>query len=251
MNSQTGIAAPESKGVRALTLEDQLPDCEIRINARVYALSDIARGKHVLDIGCGYGRNRPIVERVGGSWVGLEPFEGGGHTVVGRAEDLPFADASFDIVITDAVLEHVEDPPAAFAEASRVLRPGAAFIGYVAFMECVHEISYGHLSYMALQYYARRNGMVLETVGGGGAFGIDYHLAVLLYPLPFQLMRRPIAKAIRMIFRIKSGFAYIALRLRRKLDHEAAYTKARNYYRLECLRQSNGFAFVIRKPAAA
>ena len=249
MNSETGIVAPEGMGVRALTIEDQLPDCAIVINAPVYELSEIARGKHVLDIGCGFGANRPIVEGVGGSWIGLEPFEGGAHTVVGRAEDLPFEDASIDIVIMDAVLEHVEDAGAAFAEVARVLRPGGAFIGYAAFMECFHEISYSHLSYKALEFYSQKNGMVLEKIGGGSAFGIDYHLAVLLYPLPMKLVRRLIAKTIRMIFRIKTGVAYVGLRLRRALDHAAASDKARNYYRLECLRQSNGFTYIIRKPA--
>ena len=73
---------------------------------------------------------------------------------------------------------------------------------------------------------------------------------MLLYPLPVRWLRPLIAKAIRMIFRIKAGAAYLGLRLRRKLSHAAASDKARNYYRLECLRQSNGFTYIIRKPAA-
>lgn len=252
MMTEDGIVIPDGKGVRALTIEDQLPDCTIVINGPmyVYDLHDIARGKRVLDIGCGYGANRAIVEGVGGSWVGLEPFEGGAHTVVGRAEDLPFEEASFDIVVMNAVLEHVEDAGAAFAEIARVLRPGGAFVGYSAFMECFHEISYSHLSHKALEFYAKKNGLILETIGGGRAFGIDYHIAVLLYPLPMKLMRRLIAKTIRMIFRTKAALAYVALRLRRKLSDAQARAKARDYYRLECLRQSNGFTFIIRKPAA-
>src|SRR5262245_48369714 len=40
------------------------------------------------------------------------------------AENLPFADASFDLVTMRFVVEHLPDPDRAFAEAARVLSPG-------------------------------------------------------------------------------------------------------------------------------
>lgn len=45
----------------------------------------------------------------------------------GVAEALPFADATFDVVVCVDVLEHVEDLPRAIAEISRVLKPGGYF----------------------------------------------------------------------------------------------------------------------------
>lgn len=235
------------KGVRTLTLADQLPDCEISINEPIYDLTAICADKRVVDIGCGYGRNRALVESVGGEWIGVEPFEGGAHTVVATAEELPFAEASCDVVIMDAVLEHIPDVSRAFAEVGRVLKPGGLFVGYAAFMECFHEISYSHLSFKALENYAAINGMELTKIGGGGAFGIDYHLRVLLYPLPFGWVRKPIAMAIRTIFRIKAAAAFVALRYKRGLSSAEARQKAGQYYRLNCLRQSNGFSYVIQK----
>ena len=43
-------------------------------------------------------------------------------------EALTFADATFDLFITQDVMEHVLDPKAAFREIARVLRPGGAHV---------------------------------------------------------------------------------------------------------------------------
>jgi len=40
---------------------------------------------------------------------------------------LPFNDSSFDVVIADFVLEHIEDPIAFSTEVNRILRPGGLF----------------------------------------------------------------------------------------------------------------------------
>src|SRR5690554_3085225 len=244
MNRDTPVLG---QGVRELKLEDQAPQCEIFINKPIYDFKEVVTNKKVLDIGCGYGRNKAIVESVGGEWIGVEPFEGGAHTVVASAEDLPFEDASFDVVVMDAVLEHIPDVGKAISEAGRVLKPNGVFIGYVAFMECFHEISYSHLSFKALEHYANINGMKLEKISGGSAFGIDYHLRVLLYPLPFKYSRKLIAASIRSIFKVKSKIAYLGLRYKRKMTRENAKKKAELYYKVECLRQSNGFTHLIRK----
>ena len=44
--------------------------------------------------------------------------------VVADVQDLPFADASFDVLIANHMLYHVPDRPGAFAEFVRVLAPG-------------------------------------------------------------------------------------------------------------------------------
>ena len=235
------------KGVRKLGLKEQAPDCKIVINKQLYNLKDLVKGKKVVDIGCGFGRNRTLVEDAGGIWTGVEPFEGGAHTVVGDAENLPFEDNVFDVAIMDAVLEHIPDAGKAFSEVARVLKPGGIFIGYVAFMECFHEISYSHLSFKALEHYSNINGMKLEQISGGSGFGISYHLGVLLYPIPSKLLQKLISVLIRGTFRLKSLFAYVGLRLLRKLNHTTAKEMAELYYKVECLRQSYGFSHIIRK----
>jgi ubiquinone/menaquinone biosynthesis C-methylase UbiE len=61
------------------------------------------------------------------------------ETVVGEAEQLAFADESFDLVFGHAVLHHIPDLERALAEFARVLRPG----GRVAF--CGEPSRYGDL----------------------------------------------------------------------------------------------------------
>jgi SAM-dependent methyltransferase len=50
------------------------------------------------------------------------------ETVATGAETLPFADASFDLVLGHAILHHIPDLPKAFAEFHRVLRPGGTVV---------------------------------------------------------------------------------------------------------------------------
>jgi len=50
------------------------------------------------------------------------------ETVAGDAEELPFADASFDLVFGHAVLHHIPDLDRAAAELHRVLEPGGTIV---------------------------------------------------------------------------------------------------------------------------
>jgi SAM-dependent methyltransferase len=50
------------------------------------------------------------------------------ETAVAGAEELPFEDASFDLVLGHAVLHHLPDLERAFGEFDRVLRPGGTIV---------------------------------------------------------------------------------------------------------------------------
>jgi ubiquinone/menaquinone biosynthesis C-methylase UbiE len=100
------------------------------------ALGDVA-GLSVLDLGCGTGRLSLWLAGAGATVTGVDFSEGmleearrkaGAAKVRFLAHDLqqplPFADATFDRVVSGLVLEHLEDLDAFFGEARRVLRPG-------------------------------------------------------------------------------------------------------------------------------
>lgn len=110
-------------------------------------------GSLVLDAGTGFGRHAFEFARRGHRVVALDsaPDEIAGtkDTFVamldageiedknyvgvlrGDATSLPFADATFDAVITSEVLEHIPDDTGALGELSRVLRPGGIFAATV------------------------------------------------------------------------------------------------------------------------
>ncbi|WP_325684265.1 class I SAM-dependent methyltransferase [Rhodopila sp.] len=52
-----------------------------------------------------------------------------------------FADASFDLVVTSDIMEHVRKPMAAFQEIARILRPGGAHIFSIPFLIPVPEVT--------------------------------------------------------------------------------------------------------------
>jgi SAM-dependent methyltransferase len=58
--------------------------------------------------------------------------------VVASGAQLPFKDATFDGVISHAVIEHVSDPFGYAQELIRALKPGARFICHSAFLQPLH-----------------------------------------------------------------------------------------------------------------
>ncbi len=58
--------------------------------------------------------------------------------VLGVGEQLPFADGTFDMVVSIAVLEHVRDPFRCAAELYRVLKPGGRLFVAVPFLQPFH-----------------------------------------------------------------------------------------------------------------
>jgi len=58
--------------------------------------------------------------------------------VLGAAERLPFADESFDAVLSLNVLEHVKDPFGAAREIMRVMKPGAELMAVAPFLQPLH-----------------------------------------------------------------------------------------------------------------
>ena len=94
-------------------------------------------GMRIVDVGTGTGLVAREAARITGDAalvVGVDPSPGmmanaklpeGVQLVEGRAESIPFPDASFDFLSMGYALRHIGDLSVAFSEFHRVLKPGA------------------------------------------------------------------------------------------------------------------------------
>ncbi|HEV7734595.1 MAG TPA: class I SAM-dependent methyltransferase [Candidatus Binatia bacterium] len=117
----------------------------------------------VLDWGCGSAEYRPLIERLGHRYVGLDS-EGAAADILADVHALPFEDGAFDHIITNAVLEHVANPFLAVCELARVMKPGAVFSGSVAFMEPHHYRSRFHLTADAVMDVLTYAGLRVQAI---------------------------------------------------------------------------------------
>ncbi len=110
--------------------------------ANPWSLGRVAPGEHVLDLGSGAGTDSLVAAlMVGsdGSVTGIDMTPemnekarrgaealgvGNVSFVAGEVEELPFADGSFDVVISNGVIDLIPDKEAVFSSIYRVLRPG-------------------------------------------------------------------------------------------------------------------------------
>jgi SAM-dependent methyltransferase len=112
---------------------------------RVRAIEPDAR---VLEVGSGahglvfyFGTTRGVgVDPLACDYAALFPaWQHRASTIAAAGERLPFADASFDVVLCDNVVDHAEDPAAIARELTRVLAPGGLLYFTVNFHHSVYS----------------------------------------------------------------------------------------------------------------
>jgi SAM-dependent methyltransferase len=122
-----------------------VPDAAVESFAGVanpFSLGRLRAGDRVLDLGSGAGTDSLVAAQMvgpAGRVVGIDMTEEmlakaraaaatmgfeNVEFVGGEAERLPFPDESFDVVISNGVIDLVPDKDAVFSEIHRVLRPG-------------------------------------------------------------------------------------------------------------------------------
>lgn len=105
----------------------------------------ILDGKVILDIGCGNGLYTIGFSELGQNTIGIDISEkalmqaqinklqlnGSSEFIIACAENLPFSNSCFDIVIAIETLEHVNNQEMALREAGRTLKKDGHIVAYV------------------------------------------------------------------------------------------------------------------------
>ena len=145
---------------------------------------DSLAGKDVLDVGIGSGIATQMLAESGAKVTGVDLTEWAVETTRRRldafgleadvrqadAEQLPFEDASFDLVFSWGVIHHSSDMDRALAELVRVTRPGGQLVLMV-----YHRRSLFFVVYRAFQRFlpiARRLGLHFEGARAGETQGL-------------------------------------------------------------------------------
>jgi SAM-dependent methyltransferase len=141
-------------------------------------------GKDVLEVGCGSGIAVQLFAEAGANvtavdltpWAvettraRLDAFGLAGEVLEADGEDLPFEDASFDVVFSWGVIHHTTDMGRALAELVRVCRPGGTLV-----LMLYHRRSLFFLAYRGLARFlplARRLGFHFEGARAGEREGL-------------------------------------------------------------------------------
>ncbi len=138
-----GSAQAQSQvwGVQTRNWADLMEKMSLPIYHVVLDKTNVGRGTRLLDIGCGTGMAAQLAAKLGAHVSGLDASEAelviarervpNGDFRCGEMEELPYADASFDVVTEFNSFQFAQYPENALKQARRVVKP-AGYIAMVA-----------------------------------------------------------------------------------------------------------------------
>jgi SAM-dependent methyltransferase len=125
----------------------QMQERSREVRAKIDAFRPVDERDRVLEVGSGahgliffFGTESGVgVDPLADEYASLFPaWQSRARTIAAGGENLPFGQASFDIVLCDNVVDHAESPRRIVEEMARVLRPG----GILYFTVNVHHPVY-------------------------------------------------------------------------------------------------------------
>jgi len=195
-------------------------------------------GEIALDLGCGAGIHRSVLETLGYRYHGVD-YAGAAADDLVDAHALPYTDSTFDLVFAIALLEHLAQPVRVMQEVQRVLNASKHFIGTAAFLEPFHDNSFSHLSPLGLSNALQSSGFAVEAIlaiRGWNAIRAQLEMG-------FERARLP-----RWISHLLSQPFVWAMEVYAFAGRSFASDKSRHSRDLAHARHAGAFFFVARKP---
>ena len=186
-------------------------------------------GGRMLNAGCGSRDIEPFLRARGTAEIVRYDIASSDPAVVlGPLEETPFDDESFDSVLCNAVLEHVQDAGRAIAELARVVRKGGNVVVAVPFLQPYHPCPGDYRRYTA-------DG--LAELGRAAGLDVVEILPVHSFAQTFGWLLWEYAQEKRGFFRRASAFllAYAVTRIWNRTDRRL-------------VKNANTFQAVFRRP---
>ncbi len=140
----------------------------------------------VLDYGCGTGTLVAMARLEGNDFYGADTFgtgyaawedqvSEGAEGAIMRIENgrMDVPDEHFDVVVSNQVFEHIDDPPVALTEIARVLKPGGVFIALFPARDVWFE---GHVGLYFVHWLSAWPGLQFTFMKNARRLGFGYYV---------------------------------------------------------------------------
>ena len=144
------------------------PPAERDSSELMSAISEcINKNGSVLDLGCGPRDQAIPIEYLGYKYIGVD-YTSESADFLADAHSIPFRTATFDCVLSYAVLEHLHNPFVAIREIERVLKRGGILVGTVAQGEPFHGSYFHHTAWGVISLVTSATSMSIRRLWDSG-----------------------------------------------------------------------------------
>ncbi len=148
-------------------------------------------------------------------------------SIICDGHDLPFADSSFDGIISNAVLEHVADPVRCVEQFHRVLKPGGYVYAETPFMQQVHlrQFDFTRFTFLGHRRLFRRFATIQTGMSLGPATALAWSIRYFMMSFTDNPRRQGMLDSLALVMTYPLKYFDLILRKRR-----SSYDAAGGFY---------------------
>lgn len=180
------------------------------LKKQIVASREFITGK-VLDVGAGEFTRYRYLFNVS-EYIRMDVVKSESADVVGSAEDIPFAENTFDAVVCTQVFEHLQNPDKAAGEIRRVLKPGGYCLLTAPQTNELHEEPndfYRYTNFGLTALFSRHGFRIADLKQRGGFFTLLSQMNIRYLIDKFNLYQKPFwGRVFSKVFRVYSALAH-------------------------------------------